>query len=142
MAKPYLGIWVDHRHAYLIWIDEHGQADTQYLETEQSDRGQKTGRMVSGPGGVFGGVAPHANLELKRQQEARRLYEKVFRAVRKAESVCIFGPGKAKDELCRYLKAHKELGSRVVAVRSAGKMTQAQMVACVRDFLGLPRPAL
>jgi hypothetical protein len=139
MAKPYLGIWVDHREAYLIWADENGEVEVQHAEAEYPEAGQKGDRAVAGRGGAFGALAPHAHLEEKQHREARRFYDRIYRATRKAQYVYIFGPGKARNELRKRLQEHKDFAGEVKGVEGAEKTSQAQMAARVRSFFGLPR---
>ena len=141
MAKPYLGIWLDHREAYLIWADASGEVEVQHAEAEYPEAGLKGDRAVSGRGGAFGALAPHVHLEEKQHREAKRFYDKIFRAVRRAQDVYIFGPGKARDELGKRLKEHKDFTGNIRAVEGAEKMTRAQMAARVRGFFSLPRSA-
>ena len=142
MPKPYLGVWLDHRQAYLIWLDGNGECEVEYREGHYPQDGEKPGRAVAGRAGAYGGVAPHVHLEEKRHREAKLFYEEIFRFVRsKAKHVYIFGPGQARAELHRRLTAHKDFEGRVHAVESAGRMTRAQMVARVRRFFKVPRPA-
>ncbi len=142
MRKPYLGIWLDHTEAYLIWADEEGDVKLQHKEAERLERGRKGGRTISGGTGVYGGLPPHADMGEKRRREAERLYRRIFSAARGATRLYIFGPGQAKKELAKRLREHKDFGGEIGAVASAGKMTQAQMVARVKDFFGLLRSAL
>jgi len=142
MAKPYLGVWIDHREAYLIWLDESGEADVQHAEAEYPEEGQRAGRAIAGRGGAYGAVAPHMHLEEKQRREAKRFYDKLFRAMRTAERVYIFGPGKAREELSKRLREHKDFTGHVLAVEGAEKMTHAQMAARVRSFFGLRRAAV
>jgi hypothetical protein len=142
MAKPYLGIWLDHREAYLIWLDENGEADVQHAEADYPEEGQKADRAIGGRAGAYGAVAPHAHLEEKQHREAKRFHDKLFRAVRTAERVYIFGPGKAREELAKRLREHKDFTGHIRAVESAEKMTHAQMAARVRSFFGVPHAAV
>jgi hypothetical protein len=55
----------------------------------------------------------------------------VIVAVREAESILIFGPGKAKDELRKRLETN-DLGGRIVGVETVDKLTDRQIAAKVR----------
>jgi hypothetical protein len=140
MTKPYLGIWLDHREAYLVWADGDGETEVQHTEIESPKRGKETGRTISGRMGVYGGLPPHANPDEKLHQLARQLYEKLCRAVRTAEDVYIFGPGQAKKELLKALRDQKGFGGRVRELESAQKMPESQIVARVREVFELPYP--
>jgi len=142
MPKPYVGIWLDHRQACLIWLDEQGECEIEYKEGRYPQNGEKPDRAMGGRAGVFGGVAPHVHLEEKRHREAKLFYEDIFRSIRnRAKHVYLFGPGQARTELHKRLTAHKDFVGHVHAVESAGKMTRAQMVARVRQFFKVARPA-
>ncbi len=141
MSKPYLGIWVDHRDAYLIWADEEGEVETQHAQAEYEERKRRSGGVVAGRTGVHGGVPPHADIGDKRRQQTRRFYEDLFRDVHKAHRVYLFGPGQAKRELAKALEGHKDFVGALAGVESAEKMTGPQMVAQVREFFGLPKAA-
>ncbi|NLW51154.1 MAG: hypothetical protein GXY85_09995 [Candidatus Brocadiaceae bacterium] len=138
MTKPYLGIWLDHREAYLVWIDEDGETDVQHAEVDQPRHGRSSGRTISGRRGAYGGLPPHADPEEKRQIHAHRLYERICRAARTAESIYVFGPGQAKKQLLKTLREHKDFTGRVRALDSAQKMSEAQMTARVREAFDLP----
>ena len=138
MTKPYLGIWLDHREAFLVWAGEDGDAEVQHTRIGPPKRGRRTGRTITGRTGVYGGLPPHSDPDEKRQRLARQLYEKVCRAARTAEDVYVFGPGQAKKELLKALKEHKEFTGRVRDPESAQRMSEPQMVAHVREVFGLP----
>jgi hypothetical protein len=58
-------------------------------------------------------------------------YDAVIACIGDAESVLIFGPGEAKGELKKHLKA-RHFGGRVASVETADKMTNRQIAAKVR----------
>ena len=142
MRKPYVGIWVDHTQAHLIWIDEQGEAEVRYTQVESSRGGEKGDRALSGRTGVYGGVAPHAAAEDKRREKSKRLYEKIIKAMSGARRIYIFGPGQARKELHKRLRQPKDITGEVAGVAGAEKMSEAQMIARVKAFFDLPRSVL
>jgi hypothetical protein len=140
MDKPYLGIWLDHRDAYLIWADEQGQVETQHAQAGYEERRKRAGGVVAGAG-VHGGVPPHTDIADKRRRQARLFYEELFRDLQRARQVYLFGPGQAKRELARALGGHRDFTGAVAGVEGAEKMTPPQMVAQVKAFFRLPRVA-
>jgi hypothetical protein len=56
----------------------------------------------------------------------------VIAHLRDAESILIFGPGEAKEELEKCL-ASKGLGGRIVGIETVDKMTDRQIAARVRQ---------
>jgi hypothetical protein len=142
MSKPYLGIWVDHRDAYLIWADEDGQIQLQHAPVEGPPVDGRSDLTVAGGAGVYGAVPHHARPEDKQRRLSDRLYERIFKVVREAEDVYIFGPGQAKKELKKALQEHKDFPGQIVGIEAADKMSEPQMAAQVRKFFGLPKAAV
>jgi len=142
MKKPYLGVWVDHTQAHLIWLDEQGDAELQYTRVQEGEAAQKSDLTMSGASGVYGGLAPHATAEDKRRQRAKRLYDRLIKAMSPARHVYIFGPGLARKELHKRIEQHKDAAGKVTGVDAAEKMTEAQMVAHVKAVFELPRPPM
>jgi hypothetical protein len=60
-------------------------------------------------------------------------YDAVIASIRNAESILIFGPGKAKDELKKRL-GKNNLGERVVGIETVDRMTERQIAAKVRQY--------
>ena len=60
-------------------------------------------------------------------------YDAVIACIRDAESILIFGPGVAKDELKERLEGN-DLGGRVSGIETVDKMTDPQIAAKVRQF--------
>jgi hypothetical protein len=139
MKRPYLGIWVDHTQAYLIWLDEQGQAEVQHTVAEPIEGKSKATQVRSGPTGVYGALAPHATMDEKKHEHAKHLYDRLIKTMLSANRVYILGPGQARKELQKRLSQHKDFTGRIVAVDGAEKMTEAQMVAQVRKAFQLPR---
>jgi hypothetical protein len=60
-------------------------------------------------------------------------YDAVIASISDAESILIFGPGDAKDELKKRLKKNN-LGGRIAGIETAGRMTERQIAAKVRKY--------
>lgn len=58
-------------------------------------------------------------------------YDAVIACIRDADSILIFGPGEAKNELEKRLEK-SNLGSRIVEIETVDKMTDKQIAAKVR----------
>jgi len=141
MRKPYLGIWLDHRDAYLFWADADGETQLQHAQADYEENRKRPGAALAGGTGVHGGIPPHADIEDKRRRQKKGFYADLLKDVQKAERVYLFGPGQAKRELAKVLEERKGSTSTVAGVATAERMTMAQMAAQVRDFFGLPRTA-
>ena len=130
--KKTLGIWIDHRKAVLVLVDDKG------LETRvvQSNVERQPGR--------FAGVRSTAHYEAHRvpaddsrerkfANDLSRYYDEVITALRDADSIMIFGPGEAKGELRKRLDRDKP-DSRIVAIETVDKMTDNQIASKVREY--------
>jgi hypothetical protein len=60
-------------------------------------------------------------------------YDEVISCIRDADAVLIFGPGEAKGELRKRIEKNKPSG-RIVGMETAGKMTERQIAAKVRQY--------
>jgi hypothetical protein len=62
-----------------------------------------------------------------------RYYDAIIGHIRDADSIRIFGPGEAKDELAKRLES-KNLSQRIVSIEAADKLTDPQIAAKVREY--------
>ena len=59
-------------------------------------------------------------------------YDEIISSIRNAEAILIFGPAEAKGELKERLEKNN-LGGRIVAVETVGKMTDSQITVKARQ---------
>lgn len=120
------GIWIDHRQAFVVFIDE-GTEETLRIESGTEKHVRFSGRSASEEGS--------ADDQRDRQLAVHlgRYYDKVIADIHDAESILLFGPGEAKGELEKRL-ANKGLGERIVGVETVDKMTDQQIAAKVRQY--------
>lgn len=60
-------------------------------------------------------------------------YDSIIASIRNAESILVFGPGEAKDELVKRIMG-TDLGKRVEAVEAADRMTDHQIASKIRKY--------
>ncbi|KPK30736.1 MAG: hypothetical protein AMK69_02625 [Nitrospira bacterium SG8_3] len=136
--KKCVGIWIDHEKAVLVFIVADKETTTS-IESNVEGRVRLSGgsrsRTPYGPQDV----ASERKKEERHKHQLRRYYEKIIGALGDSKQILIFGPGEAKIELEKEMKRSKELGSRIVSVDPADKMTEKQIAAKVRDFFRLDR---
>jgi hypothetical protein len=126
-----VGIWIDHKKAIVVTV---------------TDKGEEIGLVISkvekqlrrsGDSPLQGAYEP---LQVPADDSRQRAYtghlnmyyDAVIGAVRDAESILIFGPGEAKEELKKRFEGHR-LGERVRGVETVDKMTDRQIAAKVRE---------
>lgn len=109
------GIWIDHKEAFVVFIDEGARQshvkNTTHAAAHEGQADDQRQRQVTAHLATY--------------------YDEVMSLVDGAESVFIIGPGEAKGELEKRFTT-KGLGKRVVGVEAADKMTEHQIAARVR----------
>jgi len=127
-----VGLWIDHRKAIIVAV---------------SDKGEEVGLIVSKVEKQLqrSGDSPlkgrYESLKVPADDSRQRMltghlniyYEAVIAGLRDAESILIFGPGEAKDELKKRLEKSK-LGGRIIDVETVDKMTDRQIAKKVRQY--------
>ena len=128
-TKSEAGVWIDHREAVVVVLTEGG-AETMRISSSVEKQLRRSGDPDHGPfeaqevpaddsreKGYTGHLAPY--------------YDKIVAQLREAGEILIVGPGEAKGELQkRFEKAPSD--ARKVALETADKMTEPELVALVR----------
>lgn len=71
--------------------------------------------------------------ERRALDDRKKFYEQAIACIRGAESLLILGPGEAKGEFSKHIKA-KKLRGIVVELETADKMTDRQLAAKVKQY--------
>ena len=118
-----VGIWIDHKKAVIVFAS----AEPVTAKTVESD--------VAGHPHYSG--AQHQGGEKKYEASNRehldRYYDGIIEQLRQPEALLIFGPGEAKLQLKERLGRVKALAECVVEIETADKLTDAQIVAKVKE---------
>ena len=132
-----VGVWIDHKQAYLIWYEEDRVEVIQSnIEPPEHFSG---GTQLGGKLNQKGDIELHHNDRYKLQ--LHKYYQEVITALKDVDSIFIMGPGEAKVEFEKVLKRHKAIQKRLLKVETADKMTKNQMIARVRKFYKSRAPA-
>jgi len=116
-----LGIWMDHSNAHLIEFTEEP------MQTE-----------VLGAGSA--GDKEHHNGKSEKvthnseQHHITEYYKKLGESIRNFGEVILFGPTDAKTELLNTLRADHRFDKIKIEVQQAGKLTDNQQHAFVREY--------
>jgi len=124
-----VGIWVDHKKAVIVTISA-GHAST---KTVVSDVGPHTHYAGSQEGGG------EKKYEERNTADLDRYYDDVISQLGEPSAVLLFGPGEAKLQLKHRLGRSNVLSDSIVAVESADKLTDPQIVAKVKEHYGIAR---
>ncbi|KPJ79143.1 MAG: hypothetical protein AMJ54_00330 [Deltaproteobacteria bacterium SG8_13] len=143
--KRYIGVWVDHRKAYVVRLLRPDQEYEKGLEketikqiTSDIDRrtrlsgGSRTGKTPWGPQEV----AVDSKIEDRQKHRLKNYYDKIIEKLKDADKILIMGPGEAKHELRKQIdKTMNNLKGRIVDLETRDKMTERQIAAHVRLVL-------
>lgn len=125
-----VGVWIDHKQAYLIWYKE-GRVEAIQSDIEPPEH-------FSGGTQLGGKLNQKGDVELHHNDRYRlmltKFYRQVVAALKEADAVFVMGPGAAKVEFEKVLKGQKAMQKRLLKVETADKMTKNQMIAHVREF--------
>ena len=138
--KPYVGVWLDHRKAVFFWADANAEMDIKEVESGYQEEGEPTDRRGKPDTTIHSGSVAHASLEHRREEQLKRYYKQLLKALHTASQIYLFGPGQAKKELSTLLDKDKSLRANIVGIDGADKkMTRPQMAAQVREIFELPK---
>jgi hypothetical protein len=116
-----VAIWIDHREAILVAF--HGEDVT----------GEEELFSEAGPHTHGGGWAQH-RIEAHRNELLKHYYEDVIQHLGPVDEILILGPGQAKHELQQSVEHHKGLRGKAMAVRSAERLTEPELIAEAVQF--------
>jgi hypothetical protein len=126
------GLWIDHRRAILVALTDKGEV-TRVIESGAESQPRRSGEAPLRGHYETRRVAMEDIHEREFADHLKVYYDEVIGCIRDADSILLFGPGEAKDELQKRL-AKNRLGDRVAAVETADKMTARQIEAKVRKY--------
>ncbi len=128
------GVWIDHRRAVVVVLEAGGERVSAIL-SQVEKHGERTGDSpMKGP---YESAQVPADDSRQRALtgDLNRYYDAVIAVLRYASALVLLGPGEAKGELRKRLE-HQHLATRVQAVETTDRMTDAEVAAKVRDFFG------
>ena len=124
------GVWIDHEKAVVAVVRED-EIRTRTLRSDVSPHPHWAGAQDGGG---------EKKYEERHAQDLNRFYDDVIAQLDPRASLYFFGPGEAKLELKKRLEGAGRFAHVPVRVESNDKMTEAQVVAKVRDLAEAPGP--
>ena len=128
--KTSTGLWIDHRKAIIVSLE----GESEKIRMITSDVEKQLRRTGDSPlKGTYEAMkVPASDSRQKSFTEHLKIYyDKVIRYIYDAESILIFGPGRAKIELKARLEK-SNLGKHIIGIETVDKMTDRQIAAKVR----------
>jgi len=125
-----VGLWIDHRKAIIVAVTDQGEEMGLIISKVEKQPRRSGDSPLKGPY-----ESQQVPADSSRQRtftgQLNIYYDAVIACIRDAESILIFGPGEAKDELKKRLEGNN-LDGRVVGIETVDKMTDRQIAAKVR----------
>ena len=126
-----VGLWIDHRKAIVVAVTDKGEEIGLIISKVEKQLRRSGDSPLKGPY-EYQQVPAEDSRQRTFTGDLNIYYDAVIASIRDAESILIFGPGEAKDELKERLE-RDNLGGRVVGIETVDKMTDRQIAAKVRQ---------
>ncbi len=127
-----IGLWIDHRKAIIVAVTEKREKVIKI--TSEAEKQLRRAGDLPLEGSYESRQMPADD---KRQRaytgQLNVYYDAVIDRIRLADSMLIFGPGVAKNELKERL-AENNLSGRIVGIETADKMTNPQIAAKTKKY--------
>ena len=118
-----VGVWIDHKKAIIVSIAA-GEVTTRTLTSDIGAHPHYSGSQEGGG---------EKKYEQRHNQDLDRYYDDVIGQIGKPDALLLFGPGEAKLQLKERLGRSNVLSESTVAVETADKLTDPQIVAKVNE---------
>jgi len=128
-----IGIWLDHEKAAIVTI-VNGMTTISHLNAEAENNIHPLHGATSATHFGHQEVTQERKIERRYKEHLHHYYQNIIHHIRDAEKLFIFGPGEAKIELEKEIKKTNGLASKIIAVKSADKMTDHQITEKVKNF--------
>lgn len=129
------GIWIDHRKAVLVLIAPDSE-EVREIQSEDVEAAHSPKGVAANHEYTRNDFVPEDKRERKEMIHLNHFYDEVIKGVHDAQSLLIFGPGEAKEELRKRL-AKMQIKGRVVELKTTDKLTNRQILAYVREHYAM-----
>lgn len=125
------GLWIDHKKAIVVLIKATGE-EIKQISSNAEKQLRRTGSTPLQGNFESQQVPADGSRQRIFTGQLNAYYDEVIAFIRDAESILIFGPGEAKNQLKDRLEENS-LDKRVVGTETADIMTEPQIAAKVRQ---------
>ena len=128
------GIWLDQEKAYIITI-----TGDSYPIIEKIRSGVESRIRIAGEDKAFSRFG-HTIIDNQVKKQRRQVHQRhryfieIINVIQDVNYLYLFGPSDARHELNNEIEKHQLLKGRTVAIKSADRMTQGQMVHATLNF--------
>jgi hypothetical protein len=133
-----IGIWIDHKEAVLVFL-KNGHTTLERINSNAERNFRQSGGWKSGKNPGVQSIYKEQKAEERRKHQYQKFYRRIIKKINKADTVYIFGPGNAKQELTKEIQKLKGEQPAISAVQSCHKLTDNQLKAKVRSYFDLEK---
>lgn len=129
------GVWIDHKQAIVVPITDAGQEIKKFksgIEPSVRPAGGSRSKNKYTPNDFIA----EDRREQKLVDERKKVFEEVLACIRGANSLLILGPGEAKGEFSKHIKA-KKIRGLTVELETTDKLTDRQVAAKVSQHFAV-----
>ena len=124
------GLWIDHRVACIVLLAKTGET-INWIHSNEESQLRRSGEPSTGRF-EYQQVPADDSRQREYTGHLARYYDKIISQLHDAAVILIFGPSEAKGELKKRFEKEKP-GVQLITVETTDKMSEAQIVAYVRN---------
>ena len=128
--KKEVGLWIDHQKTVIVTVENEVGVTREIKSNIKKPSPVSSGRRSKTSKEAQASITEDMH-DRNTGENLGRYYEGIISLIRSADSIWIFGPGDAKDELQNRLKL-EDLGGRIIGVETVKKMTDSQITTKVQ----------
>lgn len=134
-----VGVCIDHAQARIVTLDENDIATVRAMQSQvpPAHKDLHEGHPRHGGSSTLG-VGGHNHDERFRLQEIKRFYDAVAASLATPDRLFILGHNGAITEFEAHLRDHTALTPRLAGSETINRLTDAQLIARVRELAGRP----
>lgn len=129
--KREVGLWIDHSKAVIVTVIGEKDETRQVRSNIEKHVHFSGGSHVSPLYGTSS-IPGESKQDRKFANYFDSYYDGVVSLIRHADSIWIFGPGDAKEELEKHLQ-RDQLNAHIIGIETVDKMSDRQIAAKVRQ---------
>ena len=130
--KKEMGLWIDHRQAVIVINGDQNEEIKRTITSNMEKHVRYSGASQAKDAGESHRDTTEDGRDRRFDDQLNRYFDDVISYLHDASSILILGPGEAKVEFQKRLEVHG-LSERIVAIKTADKMTDDQIAAEVRQ---------
>lgn len=134
-----VGVWVDFKRALVVHFDDEG-VHTQQIESDVESKHRSTGGAGASKPFWHRSVNSGSREDARRDNEIASYYGEIAKAVDGCNNILVCGPGEAKLGLKSFLEESRKPAPEVMCESTESHITDAQIVAHIRDKFGNGAP--